>query len=444
MSELLRGWVEAEVGSLCDLINGKAFKPSDWSSEGLPIVRIQNLNKPNASYNHFGGEVEPKFLIDDGQLLFAWSGTPGTSFGAHVWNKGKAVLNQHIFKVNFNDENLDRQFFKTAINFKLEELIGKAHGGVGLRHVTKGKFEETKLPLPPLAEQKRIVAKLDALSARSARARKDLSRIDTLVTRYKQAVLSKAFSGELTKLQSDEPLKVVSVDAITAELDQGWSPKCERVPATVDDQWAVITTTSIQAIDFFPEENKLLPEFLEPRHHLQINEGDILITRAGPRVRCGVCCYVAKTRPNLMLCDKAYRLRLTENFDPELFVFLMNSPELMLEIERLKTGGNDSGLNLTQKRFKALQLPQWSMSTQQDCVAVIKKHFAKADRLAAEAKRALELTDKLDEAILAKAFRGELVPQDPNDEPASTLLERIKADRAAQPKPKRGRRKANG
>ncbi|MDT8870830.1 restriction endonuclease subunit S [Komagataeibacter rhaeticus] len=87
-------------------------------------------------------------LVNRGDLLFAWSGTPGTSFGAHLWMGQKAILNQHIFKIIFNELDIDKNYFKIAINSTLHELIGKAHGGVGLAHVTKGKFETTKLPLP--------------------------------------------------------------------------------------------------------------------------------------------------------------------------------------------------------------------------------------------------------------------------------------------------------
>lgn len=156
MSELPEGWGEATIGLLCDLVNGKAFKPSEWSETGLPIVRIQNLNRPDAKFNHYNGHVDKRFLIEDGDLLFAWSGTPGTSFGAHIWRGPQAVLNQHIFNVRFNKDVVDRAFFRYAINQTLDEQIAKAHGGVGLRHVTKGKFEETAIALPPIG----VVAEL--------------------------------------------------------------------------------------------------------------------------------------------------------------------------------------------------------------------------------------------------------------------------------------------
>ncbi|HEX7243633.1 MAG TPA: hypothetical protein VF263_25325, partial [Longimicrobiaceae bacterium] len=82
---LPEGWAEATVGELCTLVNGRAFKPAEWSIEGLPIIRIQNLNNPAALFNYFDGELDPKFEVSSGDLLFAWSGTPGTSFGAHIW-----------------------------------------------------------------------------------------------------------------------------------------------------------------------------------------------------------------------------------------------------------------------------------------------------------------------------------------------------------------------
>lgn len=92
MSKLPAGWARTKIGDLCNLVNGRAFKPSDWVSVGLPIIRIQNLNRPEATFNYFDGSVDEKFLVQTGDLLFAWSGTPGTSFGAHIWNGPNAIL----------------------------------------------------------------------------------------------------------------------------------------------------------------------------------------------------------------------------------------------------------------------------------------------------------------------------------------------------------------
>lgn len=157
-------WRWVRLGEVLDMVNGRAFKPTDWIAKGLPIVRIQNLNNSDAVFNYCDEtSVVDRHIIDNGSFLISWSGTPGTSFGAFIWNGGKAALNQHIFSCFQIGEPYFDKFLAMAINARLEELIAKAHGGVGLQHVTKGKLEALTLILPPLAEQHRIVAKVDEL-----------------------------------------------------------------------------------------------------------------------------------------------------------------------------------------------------------------------------------------------------------------------------------------
>lgn len=141
------GWVA--VGHSMNLVNGTAFKPEDWTPDGLPIVRIQNLNNENAPFNRYNGEIDPKFYIRSGDFLISWSGTPGTSFGAFIWNRGQAILNQHIFRCELVEGVFLKEYLRLAVNARLDEMISRAHGAVGLRHITKGKLETIPLPLPP-------------------------------------------------------------------------------------------------------------------------------------------------------------------------------------------------------------------------------------------------------------------------------------------------------
>ena len=137
-------WIEKKLGQMCHLTNGMAFKPSDWKEKGIPIVRIQNLNDENASFNYCDPDIiDNKYMIDTGTLLFSWSGTPGTSFGAYIWNRGKAVLNQHIFIVK--TLGIDKIFFKMIIDANMASIIEKSHGGAGLRHITKTELENIKV-----------------------------------------------------------------------------------------------------------------------------------------------------------------------------------------------------------------------------------------------------------------------------------------------------------
>ena len=166
---LPRGWDWIRLGTFLEMINGRAFKPTDWTSTGLPIVRIQNLNNEDAPFNYcVEADVKEQHIIQDNEFLISWSGTPGTSFGAFIWKRGKAALNQHIFKCYQVGQPYLDDFLRRAINSRLDFLISQAQGAVGLKHVTKGTLENMPLPLPPRQEQHRIVAKIDQLMARCA------------------------------------------------------------------------------------------------------------------------------------------------------------------------------------------------------------------------------------------------------------------------------------
>ena len=198
------------------------------------------------------------------------------------------------------------------------------------------------------------------------------------------------------------------------------------------EDWAVIKTTAVQPIHFNGAENKKLPGRLTPRSEIVIEPNDVLVTRAGPRSRVAIACVVKQTRPRLMLCDKVYRLRANRTVADLTFLALMlNTPQSIEMLEQMKTGISDSGLNLTQAKFLDLRLPKVSLTEQREIVRRIETAFSWIDHLASEATSARKLIDHLDQAVLAKAFQGELVPQDPKDEPASVLLEKIRTERAA-------------
>lgn len=206
LPELPESWVWARIVEICILINGRAFKPSEWSMQGLPIIRIQNLNDSDASFNYCDFEIDDKFIVYNGQLLFAWSGTPETSFGAHIWNRGKAVLNQHIFKVVINEDHIDKRFFMYMLNENVAEFINKAHGTAGLAHITKGKFEESAIALPPLPEQHKIVEEIERRFSITDQIEKTVDHSLKQAERLRQSILKRAFEGRLVPQDpNDEP-----------------------------------------------------------------------------------------------------------------------------------------------------------------------------------------------------------------------------------------------
>ena len=149
--KLPEGWAILKVGNVAEYINGRAFKPEEWEQTGLPIIRIQNLNDPNAYYNRTKNEYEEKYLIKKGDLLFAWA----ASLGTYIWKGDDAWLNQHIFKV-VPYPFMDKKYLYYAFHAMITEFYRKSHGS-GMIHITRKQFEEITLWLPPLAEQYRIV-----------------------------------------------------------------------------------------------------------------------------------------------------------------------------------------------------------------------------------------------------------------------------------------------
>ena len=149
--KLPEGWAILNVGNVAEYINGRAFKPEEWEQTGLPIIRIQNLNDPNAYYNRTKNEYEEKYLIKKGDLLFAWA----ASLGTYIWKGEDAWLNQHIFKV-IPYPFMDKKYLYYAFHAMITEFYRKSHGS-GMIHITRKQFEEITLWLPPLTEQYRIV-----------------------------------------------------------------------------------------------------------------------------------------------------------------------------------------------------------------------------------------------------------------------------------------------
>ena len=193
-----KGWTVKRLGDLFAFKNGRAFKKEEWTTKGLPIIRIQNLNNEDASFNYFAGEYSQDILVEPGDLLFSWSGTVGSSFGSHLWNGEPGVLNQHIFKIRLR-ETIAKRYAFHGLRYITAEIEQSVSGAVGLVHITKEKLNEFTLPVPPLAEQQRIVGLLDeafeGLATAKANAEKNLQNARALFESHLQSVFTQRGPG---------------------------------------------------------------------------------------------------------------------------------------------------------------------------------------------------------------------------------------------------------
>lgn len=249
-------------------------------------------------------------------------------------------------------------------------------------------------------------------------------------------------------------------------IHQGWSPQCESHPSPSEDIWGVLKTTAIQDGFYLEQQNKELPTKLDPKLILEVRAGDLLVTCAGPRARCGVACLIRETRKRLLISGKMYRFRANESIvSPDYLTLWLRADEAQAAINAMKTGSSESGLNLTQDRFRTLQVSFGDVAEQHRIVAKVDELMDLCDRLEAARGAREVVRDRLTAANLARlnapdpetfqadarcvldalsaltarsdqidalrhtilnlAVRGRLVPQDPKDEPASELLKRI-------------------
>ncbi len=149
------------IADLCHFINGNGFKPSDWKTSGLPIIRIQNLNGVT-SFNYYDGPAKSDWLVDNGDLLYAWAGVKGVSFGPTIWQGSKGVLNQHIYKV-VPHANVDRYWLFLALKHVTGKIESQAHGfKSSLVHVHKEDITGQVIEVPRIEEQQKIAAILQA------------------------------------------------------------------------------------------------------------------------------------------------------------------------------------------------------------------------------------------------------------------------------------------
>jgi type I restriction enzyme S subunit len=457
VKELPTGWVETNLGEVTAKLVDGSHNPPPKAETGLPMLSARNIMDGKVNFEGFRFidpdlfEVEHRrSRVTSGDVLLTIVGTIGRSAvvseGIEPFTLQRSVAVMTPTKA-IQSAYLSHFFHSATIQRWFEDNAkGTAQKGVYL-----GALAKLDVPLAPLPEQRRIVAKVDALTARTARARADLSRIPTLIARYKQRLLALAFSGELTAgwraQHGDRETAYRSIKIETPFLYE------LRGPAS----WSFETVGSVCKIEggsqppkstFIYQERPdyirliQIRDYKSDRHIVYIpkalarrfcSKTDIMIGRYGPPIFQILRGLEGSYNVALM---KAVPLE-AKILSDYLFWFLKH-PTLFdyVELDSKRTSGQD-GVN--RDHLEKFPVPLPPLPEQAEIVRRIESAFGWLDRMAADHAAAARLIPKLDAAILTKAFRGDLVPQDPTDEPASVLLERIRAEREAAPKKGRGK-----
>lgn len=167
-------WVR--LGDIATYINGYAFKPTQWKETGIPIIRIQNLTNSNSSYNYTNAYLDDRYKVDRGDILISWSAT----LDVYEWDKDLAYLNQHIFKVEFNKIEINKDFFKYFVKYALILSAKNAHGST-MKHLTRKNFEKIKIPKFPLELQNSLANLLNKVTGLIKIRKKQIQAYDDLI-----------------------------------------------------------------------------------------------------------------------------------------------------------------------------------------------------------------------------------------------------------------------
>jgi|SRR5579862_439752 len=422
MSALPSGWELADLREVTTDISYGFTTSSILNGDGPKLLRITDIQNGNVDWRavpHCVDAPRSFFLLQAGDIVIARTGaTTGKSF---LIDKlpCRTAFASYLIRARFAegvDPRYAWSFMQSRDYWSQIQVVSKGTAQPGANAQL---LSELRFPIAPLPEQRRIVAKIDSLSGKSKRARAQLDHVPRLVEKYKQAVLAAAYVDAQRRAADD-----VLLGGIAIEVRNGLSKK----PLDDPDGHPILRISAVRPLSVRLQDIRFYPRSEAVPSTALLRNGDLLFTRYnGNPDFTAVCGQVRGLARDTAYPDKLIRVRLTKNADPNFVEIMCASPQSREWLTpHIKSAAGQHGISGAD--LKQLPLPLPSIPEQHIISARVGRAFAWIDRLASEAASARGLIDHLDQAVLAEAFRGELVLQDPSDEPANLLLERIRTE----------------
>jgi type I restriction enzyme, S subunit len=456
--ELPVGWVDAPLLGLGELIRGVTYSKNDSSdrsfSGSIPILRANNIQDRHfdtANLVHV-----PTSLVAQTQIVKAGDVVIATSSGS-ISVVGKAAQAREDFAMAFGafcglirpSNEISPEYFGHFFSSEYyRTAVSDMARGVNINNLKKSHFESLNIPLPPLNEQHRIAAKLDTTLAAVEACRQRLDGVAVILKRFRQAVLAAATSGELTREWREENFvdrkweEGCLHELLSSKPRNGYSPK----PADQETPIKSLTLSATTTGRFKPEHFKYIDQSIPVDSHLWLTPGDILIQRANTLEYVGISAIYNGPEKTFIYPDLMMKCQANDKVDTQYLHYLLLSEAVRNYFRESATGTSGNMPKINQQIVMSAPVRWPTYDEQLEIVERAQELFTLADQVESKLTVASTIVDRLTPALLAKAFRGELVPQDPTDEPAGVLLERIRAARQADAgagKPwRRGRPKA--
>lgn len=451
MSKLPKGWADVEIGEIADVVGGGTPSANDTSNFALPDegiawltpadlsgYKLKTISKGSRDLSKKGFESCSAKMLPKGTVLFSSRAPIG-----YVAVAANEISTNQGFKNFIFPKDIDPSYAFYYLK-SIRELADSLGTGTTFKEISGATAKTLPFRMAPANEQIRIARKLDELLTQVYALRVRISAIPKLLKRFRQAVLAAAVSGRLTEewrvtFDSSNPqvtgwdlYNLGDICSLVTSGSRGWA-----------DYYSDSGAFFIRSQDINTDELDIssaafvrLPESSEGKR-TRVQAQDLLVTITGANVG-----KVARVKQEISEAYVSQHVALVRFNKPEFAAFI----ELYLKdtcsgrgtLTELAYGGGKPGLNLS--NIRGLLVPMPPIKEQVEILRRIENLFAFADQLEAKLASATSRIENLTQSILAKAFRGKLVPQDPNDEPASLILERFKAQRQATPKAKRGRK----
>jgi type I restriction enzyme S subunit len=464
---------------------------NDFTHEGCPVLTIGCLTDSGIRIDR-AAYVRPdkandldRYRLRAGDLLFSRMASVGRA-GMVTAALNGALFNYHIMRLRLSEQLMLPELFLAYVRGApaVSKYLEDVNHGATRDGINTAQLVDMPVLLPPLAEQRRIVAKLEALQTRSRRAREALDAVPPLLEKLRQSILAAAFRGDLTKdwraKQKDlEPATELLKRIRTARRQKWESTELAKLKSKgkppIDDKWRAkypepdrVDGTSLPALPdgwCWASADEILlslrngistkPDRAEGLRILRISavrpqrvdvddvrflppddkyddyrlaDGDLLLTRYnGNAELVGVAAVVRGLRSTTVYPDKLIRATVVQaSILPEFLELALNTGRTRVHIaDRGKSAAGQIGISGNDIRTAPVPVPP--LAEQRAIVACVATLTARIAPTLGSVQDVRAMLKELDTAVLAKAFRGELVPQDPNDEPAEAMLARARA-----------------
>lgn len=496
LPQLPRGWCWVTLETIAEIEGGitkDQKRPRSSTMREVPYLRVANVQRGFLNLAEMKTilaeeeEIQALRLLQ-GDILFTEGGDRDKLGRGWVWNGelAECIHQNHIFRARPRRELVEPKFVSYHGNyFGQKWFVRTGKQTTNLASINKGVLRRFPVPVAPLNEQRRIVAKIEELFSDLDAGVAALQRVKAKLKRYRAAVLKAAVEGRLTEQWraahpatepaskllgrilserrraweadqlnasakagkypppnwKDKYREPVGPDASTLpSLPEGWcwatvdqllhgikagkSFECMPRPAS-DDEWGVIKVSAMTWGEFLEGENKAIPSNKPFDLDTEIRPGDVLLSRSNTVQLVGATVLVKDCRRRLLLSDKSMRLLVNDLVDRAWFQKAMSSRVARRQLSAMATGTSDSMRNVSQEKVLTVALPLPPLEEQTQIVGEIEQRFSVIDGADSQVAANLKRSHRLRQSILKRAFEGKLVPQDPNDETASMLLERL-------------------